>query len=338
MVFTKYPNAVMKPILTTPLIAMVLIAALTGGGCTDAPPPPQKDNPNPEPCTQTGTIQSSICGTGIWNNLWIVTDEGQWLRPQSTTLTVENMPEAGQRVRFSARKVDYDPSWDTVPRCLATIPAHQNITVTCLQMIPEDSATVECNKRGRWTKLQPSDVPEQINCGGWVIATPDSQYLKPFPDVEEVPGNPTEGQAVRFSYEHANPTFWPCDQTVPVTITCWKADNETSCTPVIYMDNQPMDSAQKDVGGYQIRKAWLEDTYQLRIIAAWSGGCQEPQFGLHAYRNSTTEFPSTLSLRLFRQVADPCQAYLTDTFCFDLEAAGRRREEQVYLMNHGLVE
>lgn len=318
------------------LITMLMVVALAGS-CTDAPPPPQEHQPNPQQCTQTGTIESSTCGTGIWGNRWIVTDDNQWLRPQSTTLNRAAMPEIGQRVRFSAQKVDYDPSWDTVPRCLAIVPVHQNVEITCFQVVNEDSATNECDQQGRWTLLRPADMPGQFNCGGWVIATQEGQLLKPFPGIDEIPGTPTEGAVVRFSYEHANPTFWPCDQTIPVNITCWGALDRPSCTSVIYNDYQPMDSSGVDVGGYHIRKAWLEDAYHLKIIAAWSGGCQDPEFGLHAHRSNTREFPGTLRLRMFRQVADPCQAYPTDTFCFDLKDAGRGREERLYLMNYGLV-
>lgn len=118
-----------------------------GGGNGGGKPPVITD------CNVNGTMVRVTCGTSIYDNLWIRTDNGKLLRPcdQSFQTICAIELKEGQRVKFSYREINGTSPCDGMITCMATLPVHKSVIIDCInglsgKPLPVDSPAVSTGK------------------------------------------------------------------------------------------------------------------------------------------------------------------------------------------------
>lgn len=102
----------------------------------------QKSALTPAPtCSVVGTLQSNICGVGVWGNYVIVLDNGTVLQPYdgseaSVAAAIKDfVPRQDMKITFGYEVMRRDTRYDSVIICQA-VPIYQNTTpirFTCFQ-------------------------------------------------------------------------------------------------------------------------------------------------------------------------------------------------------------
>ncbi len=95
-----------------------------------------KDPPSTD-CSIKGTMVRVLCASGIYGDLWIKTDNGKYLQPceQSFMTTVSIELKEGDRVEFGYAKQGKSSCDNDKIRCLAALPEHQSISLSCIRVI-----------------------------------------------------------------------------------------------------------------------------------------------------------------------------------------------------------
>ncbi len=92
-------------------------------------------------CSVVGTLQSNICGVGVWGNYVILLDNGTVLQPYdaseaSVAAAITNfVPKQDMRITFGYEVMKRDTRYDSTIICQA-LPIYQNTTpirFTCFQ-------------------------------------------------------------------------------------------------------------------------------------------------------------------------------------------------------------
>jgi hypothetical protein len=145
----------------------------------------EKDNPpsggggndpkNPE-CNTYGTFVRLLCGSSIYDNYWIKTDDGRYLQPCATDvatflpLTISE----GTRVKFGYKKIYGRTACDDIINCAAIderMSGSSKIRVTCIEIVNQEPDTFTCNLVGR--------VLVNDNCKLKMILGDDGTLIEP---------------------------------------------------------------------------------------------------------------------------------------------------------------
>lgn len=87
-------------------------------------------------CNLSGTMIRVPCGTSIYDNLWIRTDNGKLVRPclQSFRPICPIVLKVGNRVKFSYRNLSSGESCTDAIGCTKNLPLHQKAVIDCITL------------------------------------------------------------------------------------------------------------------------------------------------------------------------------------------------------------
>lgn len=87
-----------------------------------------------EECNTGGTMVRVICGTSIYDGLWIRTDDGKLLRPcdQSFQTFAAIELKEGDRIKFGFHEIKGPSPCDNMVGCMAAQPEHTSVVIDCL--------------------------------------------------------------------------------------------------------------------------------------------------------------------------------------------------------------
>lgn len=101
-------------------------------------------------CNQVGKIVSITCGPSIYGNFWILTANGEYIRPcdQSFQTLCPITLHEGDQVKFSYRKLNNCKKCENTITCFGMIPKHTHAIIDCINVIPSSdcaSLTIDEN-------------------------------------------------------------------------------------------------------------------------------------------------------------------------------------------------
>jgi hypothetical protein len=305
-----------RPILKTALSVSLIFSLLFLISC-------EKDNPggggggggDPQPatCSTYGTFTKVICGTSVYDNYWILTDDGKFLQPCETDVTTRcplNITE-GTRIKFGYKKISAGHGClDEVINCAAIDPRLNQsnkirVKVTCLEIIEQPA---QCQFIGT--------ILEHPTCSVKYIQMDDGSQFEPVN--QGVFNGFSADEKVLFSYNPVLTFQMTCSGAAAVELTCI---TRMGCPPPPPVDCRPL------VIGDDPRT--LPANFLINVLDAYiDGNCLKLKVGFSGCDASTDRisltwdgiFDGDANLALVDDAPQMCNAYFTQEVSYDLSA------------------
>lgn len=137
-----------------------------------------KKEPVKEPekkCNRKGKIETAVCGWGVWGNYWIRLDDGTFLQPCKSDISLDQDKfYNGREVEVGFEKFDpREPACQNMMMgCLAWPGEHTSVKITCLTLLGE-------NEEEDPTKCQHVGTLLDHHYGGcnWIIKLNSGEVL-----------------------------------------------------------------------------------------------------------------------------------------------------------------
>lgn len=172
-------------------------------------------------CNTYVTVKSAICGVGIWGNLWLQLENGEFLQPWESPLTLPATVKPGQRLKIRYEVISRDNRYANVITCMAVPPASQAIRITCIE---EVEPVAGCGTEA--TVIMDSCFPAYWGEVSLQLANGD--ILRPWEGIA-LTQSLQNGQRVKVGYEVSTAsknyqlicnTFQAIPDFTPIKVTC----------------------------------------------------------------------------------------------------------------------
>jgi hypothetical protein len=277
-------------------------------------------------CINTGKIVSVPCGTGVFNNLWIMDDKGNYFQPceMFPTLVAVTVKE-GDAVKFGYQAVTNSPACDSKLGCALATPKATRIKITCLNVTTTPSNGVLTTEG----TIRNSTI---AGCG-YVIAL--NTNMAPY-EVLKWPAGfvPQADKKIKFSFRMMNTAtkcmVGPVVEVLSASYITTPAP--TTCKPISITNSNPGTAA-----GVSIKKV-ARDGNCLKIGVGYSGcASNKDKFTLDWNGNRMESLPVKVGVSLGNLPPGPttCAAYFEETLSFDLTKLKTSPNEKIVISLSG---
>ena len=184
----------------------------------------QSDEPSGELKTALVRADFAICGTGYWENIWLMPTDSMkfskptWLRPFAVSEEIKQMsfrPEKGQILEVVYKNMNADNRYDGIATCAAYPGLSENVFIKSIKVVREK----DCNDDKDSTNIKTvTAVFKKVNCDAgvwgnlWLEIETDEKpngknvkmLLYPFTAGDLPKRKPLEGDKVQLEYSIVN--------------------------------------------------------------------------------------------------------------------------------------
>lgn len=290
-------------------------------------------------CTVTGTMTRVQCGSSIYDNLLILTDDGKYLQPcnQSFETLVAYSFKDGDRVMFGYSKLT-GPS--LCGASCAAGPTGEPVTIDCIKLIEDDNRG-ECSLEATVVSFT---CATSIYNDYW-FQTDDGQLFQPCDQsfATLVPIELNVGDRVRFGY-HKLIGKSPCDEKIACTAVVPDAtkivvdclyplnNNPSDCKPIRVIEHPELTLIKPADGVSVIRDLRVEGDC-LKFTMGFSGCSAD------ADRFDIVWTPSIdhegAGLYLIDNAPQMCQAFFSKEVSYNISDIRKRGYHSATLLVNG---